>query len=128
MGIPSQGVVALWVFLSFAVERIVEVVLKVLPSIDKRKLLGVEVSIILSFVFSLITAIGASINFFEVFEIHFRWPFVGYVFSALVMTGGSNLLHDIVEWGRAGKELARVRLRNAVYTDLLPRKDCADAD
>ncbi len=127
MAVPPQSVLVLWVFLAFVVERIVEVVLKVFPSLDKKKFLGVETPLLLSFVFSLITAVGANLNFFDLFGICFRWYFVGYIFSALTMTGGSNLLHDIVEWVRTGKELTCARFRNVNYTDLLPRKSDAEA-
>lgn len=101
--------VALWVFLAFAVERFVEVVLKAIPSLDKRTLLGIEVPVLLSFAFSLVTAIGTGLDFFRMFDISFLWPCVGYVFAALVMTGGSNLIHDIVGWVKVSKEIGEAR-------------------
>lgn len=68
----------------------------------------------MAFVFSLLTAVGAGLDFFGVFNIPFTLPVVGYVFSALVMTGGSNLIHDLVSWVTNGKKLSAARLPRAM--------------
>jgi hypothetical protein len=103
--------VVLWSFLAFAVERFVEIIVKLIPSIHKKRLLGIEVPVLLAFLFSLIIAMGTALDFFQVFNIEFLWPCVGFVLTALVMTGGSNLIHDLVAWVKAGKEAVQARVR-----------------
>ena len=88
--------VVLWSFLAFAVERFVEIIVKLIPSIHKKRLLGIEVPVLLAFFLSLIIAMGTALDFFQVFSIEFFWPCVGYILTALVMTGGSNLTHESV--------------------------------
>lgn len=103
--------VILWSFLAIAVERFVEIIVKLIPSIHKKRLLGIEVPVLLAFFFSLIIAMGTALDFFQVFNIEFRWPCVGYILTALVMTGGSNLIHDLVTWVKAAKEARQIRAR-----------------
>ncbi len=64
--------VILWSFLAIAVERFVEIIVKLIPSIHKKRLLGIEVPVLLAFFFSLIIAMGTALDFFQVFNIEFR--------------------------------------------------------
>lgn len=112
-----HDLVILWFFLAFAVERFVEIIVNVVPGIHRRRLLGVEVPVLLAFVLSLTIAMGTALDFFQVFNIEFRWPCEGYVLTALVMAGGSNLIHDIVSWVRAGKEARQIRARRMQRKD-----------
>lgn len=96
-----------WVFLAFAVERMVELFLKMFPFVDKTKVSQVDIGMILSLLLSLVLAFGARLDFFAMFEIEFAWPVVGFILSALFMTGGSQLVHDITGWVTANKEKAK---------------------
>jgi len=109
--------ITLWSFLAFAVERFVEIIVSIIPDLHKKRLLGVEMPLLLALVLSLTIAIGTSLDFFQVFSIEFRWPLVGYVLTALVMTGGSNLIHDLVSWVRAGKEAGQARVKELARED-----------
>jgi hypothetical protein len=96
-----------WAFLAFAVERLVELVLKMLPFIDKSKISQVDIGMALALLLSSVLAFGANLDFFKMFEIEFSWPYVGPAISALFMTGGSQLVHDITEWVKANKDFAK---------------------
>jgi len=97
--------------LSFAVERFVEMIVNIVPDIHRKRLLGIEVPLLLTLLLSLAIAAGTALDFFQVFNIGFRWPFIGYMLTALVMTGGSNLIHDLVGWVRIEKEARQIRAR-----------------
>lgn len=105
----AGGLLATWIFLAFAVERLVELVMNIVPSMDKKRVLGIQIPILLAMVLSLGLAYGAGLDFFNMFGICFKWPMVGPAISGLFMGGGSNLVHDIVEWVNAKKTLARLR-------------------
>ena len=105
----ASGLLATWVFLAFAVERLVELVMNIVPALDKRRILGVNVPTLLALVLSLVLAYGAGLDFFTMFGISFKWNPVGPAVSGFFMGGGSNLVHDIVEWVNAKKTMARLR-------------------
>lgn len=96
-----------WLFLAFVVERLVEVVLKVFPWFDKKRIVFVDVAMILALAFSLVIAFGANLDFFQMFGIEFAWPYVGPVVAAILMMGGSNLVHDIIKWVEASKDVTK---------------------
>lgn len=100
-------VITTWLFLSFTVERLVELVLQIFPILHKKKVMAVDIGLLLGLMFSLILSYGARLNFFEVFDIRFVWPELGPFFTALFMAGGSNFVHDITEWVKASKENAK---------------------
>ena len=81
--------VAMWVFLAFAVERLVEIVVKAIPPLHRLRIMGIEVPFLLAFVFSLLGCWGRP-GFLRRLQHPVTLPVVGYVFSALVMTGGST--------------------------------------
>ncbi len=96
-----------WLFLAFVVERLVEVVLKLFPWFDKKRIIYVDVAMILALAFSLVIAFGANLDFFQMFGIEFAWPYVGPVVAAILMMGGSNLVHDIIKWVEASKDVTK---------------------
>lgn len=96
-----------WLFCSFAVERLVEQLMRVWPSLHKRQLAGIDVPTIISFALALFLAYGARIDFFAIFQIEFAWPSFGPLLSAVFMAGGSNAVHDMLEWVKASKEGAK---------------------
>ncbi|NLW16200.1 MAG: hypothetical protein GX033_00810 [Firmicutes bacterium] len=100
--------ITLWFFMAFTVERIVELVLILIPRLDKKQVLGVDVPVLLSFVLSLILAFGARLDFFEIVNVEFAWSEVGTVLSAVFMVGGATVLHDILGWINASKINARI--------------------
>lgn len=98
-----------FLFLAFVIEKLVEVVFGVIPFFDHKKILLIDVAKVLALIFGLVFAWGASLDFFALFEIPFAWPYVGFVVSALIMMGGSSLVHDITEWIAAKKSEAKAQ-------------------
>lgn len=98
-----------FLFLAFVIEKLVEVVLGAIPFFDHKKILLIDVAKVLALIFGLVFAWGASLDFFALFEIPFAWPYVGYAISALIMMGGSSLVHDITEWIAAKKSEAKTQ-------------------
>lgn len=47
-----------------------------------------------AFVAALIFAAGMNLNFFALVGLDYRWPVVGIVFAALVLSRGSNYVQD----------------------------------
>ena len=105
-----MGILLVWLFMAFVVEKLVEVVLRIFPFFDHKKIVLVDVALILALTFSLVIAFGANLDFFVMFEIQFQWPYVGPVISALLMMGGSSLVHDVLEWVQSSKETAKANL------------------
>jgi hypothetical protein len=105
----AGGLLATWVFLAFAVERLVELLVNIVPTMDKKKVLGIQVPTLLAMTLSLGLAYGAGLDFFAMFGIGFKWRLAGPAISGLFMGGGSNLVHDIVEWVNAKKTMAKLR-------------------
>ena len=85
-----------------------ELVLRLVPQLDKRHVGGLPVPVLLAFVLALLLAYGAGLDFFAIFGVQFAWPVVGPLLSAIFMVGGSNLIHDLVGWVQAAKEGARL--------------------
>ncbi len=102
-----MGLITTWLFLSFTVERLVELVLQLFPILHKRKIRAVDIGLLLSLGFSLVLSYGARLNFFELFDIRFIWPHLGPFFTALFMAGGSSVVHDLTQWVKASKENAK---------------------
>jgi hypothetical protein len=100
--------ITLWLFLAFTVERVVELILTLVPRIDKKQVLGVDVPVLLSFVLALVLSFGSGLDFFQMVGVDFIWPQVGPVLSAIFMVGGSNVLHDILGWINAAKKSSRL--------------------
>ena len=98
-----------FLFLAFVIEKLVEVVFGAIPFFDHKKILLIDVAKVLALIFGLVFAWGAGLDFFALFEIPFAWPYVGFVVSALIMMGGSSLVHDITEWIAAKKSEAKTQ-------------------
>ncbi len=105
----AGGLLATWIFLAFAVERLVELAINIAPALDKKRVFGIQVQTLLAMVVSLGLAYGAGLDFFAMFGIGFKWRLAGPAISGLFMGGGSNLVHDIVEWVNAKKTMAKLR-------------------
>lgn len=99
--------ITVWLFLSFTVERMVELLLSVVPKLDKKQVLGVDVPVVLALILSLVLSFGAHLDFFQIFGVDFQWPIVGMVLTAFFMVGGSSALHDLLGWVNASKENSR---------------------
>jgi len=96
-----------WLFLSFVIERFVEVVTKLLPVLKNVQLKEVNVQMLIALLASGVLAFGAQLDFFKMFNVEFQWPYVGEALSALFMAAGSNVVHDIVVWLSATKNKAK---------------------
>lgn len=106
--VNGMSILLVWFFLAFIVERIVELVLKLLPVLDHTKLIGIDTPMFLSLLISLVLAFGANLDFFQMFHIDFGWLYIGPVVSAILMMGGSNLVHDIIDWISSAKQNAKI--------------------
>lgn len=99
--------ITVWLFLSFTVERMVELLLAVVPKLDKKQAWGIDVPVLLALALSLVLSFGAHLNFFQIFGIDFEWPVVGMILTAFFMVGGSNVVHDLLGWVNAAKTNSR---------------------
>jgi len=101
------AMITIFLFLSFLVERLVEWVVRLIPPLDDVEIKFVNIQMVLAVLFSLILAFGAKLDFFVMMGIPFYWPYVGIILTAIIMSGGSNFVHDIIGWVEARKELAK---------------------
>lgn len=99
------GVVAV-LFMAFVIERLTQYLAQVL-GLDGKKVLGISCAVIIALVLSGVVAFGANFDFFGLFGIAFSWPYVGCLFTTLLMAGGSNVWHDVMSWGEARKTEAK---------------------
>ena len=95
-----MDILTTWLFLAFVVERVTELALDMFPGIRNwcekaADMLALGLSILLAF--------GAGLDFFGMFGIPFSIPYVGIILSGFFMSGGTKLVHDIIEWV-AGKQ------------------------
>ncbi|NLK00537.1 MAG: hypothetical protein GX318_04790 [Clostridia bacterium] len=104
--------IAAWLFLSFVVQEVVEITLQVFPKAKGIKLYEVNFACFLSLVISLVVSFGADLDFFEMFEIAFKAKYVGVGFSAVLMAGGSKVVHDVLSWANASKDNAKRRIND----------------
>ena len=100
--------IAVWLLLAFVIERLVEVIVKLMPFLKQLNIQEVNIEMFLALAASLVIAFGTELDFFKIFTIEFQYPYVGNVLSALFMSAGSNVVHDIIEWIRATKESAKL--------------------
>ena len=103
-----MDLISAWLFLSLVVERVVELTLCMMPYLDDLRLLGINMPVALALVLSPLLSFGAQLSFFEIFEISFRWPWLGYLLTAFFMVGGSGAIHDVLGWIKGQKENSRV--------------------
>jgi hypothetical protein len=94
-----------WLFCAFLVERLVEGTIHVFPFLDKRKVLGCDVTLLLALAYSVVIAYGANFNLFEMFAIPFQWAVFGILAAAILMAGGSSGVHPIIKrWFENNKD------------------------
>lgn len=93
--------------LAFIVERLVEIITNIFPQLNKIKVEKVNVKMLLTLIISLVVCIGANIDILQLIEVDVNMPYLGNVFSAILMSGGSEILHDIIDWIKANKDKAK---------------------
>ncbi len=52
---------------------------------------------VVAFIAALVFAAGLNLNFFALVGLDYRWPVVGVVFSALILSRGSNYVHNFFD-------------------------------
>jgi hypothetical protein len=85
-----------WMFFAWAIERLVEVSISIIPWLDKKKLGGVCVPLVLAFVYGLLFSYGSGYDLFSDLGFEFEWMFISPFITALLLVGGSSLIHDLV--------------------------------
>ncbi len=99
-----------WFILAVVTERLVIIITHLLPFLDDLHIKRLDVKLIIALVIGLIFSFGASLNFFTMFDISFKYLYVGEVVSALFIMAGSNYVADLVNSLRNGPIIeARVR-------------------
>lgn len=118
------GMIAVWLFCAVAVERLVELTVKIIPWLDKKKIANVDLGMLLAFTYALVIAIGAKLDFFTIFGIEFNIALVGYIIAALFMAGGTELIHSIINLSESEKQISKATVKqlqdggNLVNSDL----------
>lgn len=93
-------------FMAFVIERLTQY-LGGSFGFDGKKWFGVPASVWVALILSGVVAVGADFNFFALFGIEFRWVWVGYLLTALLMSGGSNLWHEVMSARESSKTEAK---------------------
>lgn len=96
-----------WLFLAFAVERMVEYTLKLFPIIDKKKISGIDTGMLISLIYAIPIAIFVRLDFFSLLDIKANAPLLGYIIAAFFMAGGTEAVHTIINWMKNNKELVK---------------------
>jgi len=52
---------------------------------------------VVAFIAALVFAAGMNLNFFTLVGLDYRWPVVGTVFTALILSRGSNYVQDFFD-------------------------------
>jgi hypothetical protein len=77
-------------------ERLVEVLGKAIPVLNKIKLNQLDIKLGIAFAFGLLFAVGANLDFFKMTGIEYRYGGVGVVVSAIFIMAGSNYIHELL--------------------------------
>ena len=85
-----------WVFLSVVVERMIEILVRLIPAIDDVKLSQLNIKLCIALVIGLLFSFGAGLDFFGMVNINFSIPFVGNVISGIFIMAGSNYISDLI--------------------------------
>jgi len=94
-----------WLFLSVIVERIVEVLVRLVPAIGDIHIKQFDIKMLVAFIFGAIFVFGADLDFFKMVNIEFTLPYVGYVVSSIFVMAGSGYISDIIaQLGRAKEQ------------------------
>ncbi len=108
--------IASWIVISIAVERLIEVIVRAAPILDNVNIKNLNIKLIMAFMFGLLFAYGAQLDFFKMFGINFIFPYVGEAVSALFVMGGSNYVSDLVGFIRKRQDMP---IPVEVYQDIL---------
>lgn len=101
-----------WLFLSVIVERIVEVLVKLIPVIDNVKIKQFDIKMLIAFIFGAVFVFGADLDFFRMVNIEFTLPYVGYVVSSVFVMAGSGYISDIIS------QLGRVKEQQVIVVEV----------
>ncbi len=93
-----EGFVVLLV-LAVVCEAVVEWIKELFPD-----LLPKQVKMIIALAVGLVLATGAGQNLFVLLGITFAYPIVGYVIAGLLISRGSNYIHDFITMVRGEQE------------------------
>ena len=85
-----------WLFLSVIVERMVEVLVRLIPALDDVHIKQLDIKMLIAFVFGAVFVFGADLDFFRMVNIDFTLPYVGYVVSSVFVMAGSGYISDII--------------------------------
>jgi len=84
------------IVLAISVEYLIEILKQAFPIIN-TDLYGVDSERVLAIILGGVMTIGARINFFALLGVDYLPVFVGYLFSAIIIAGGSGQLHDFIK-------------------------------
>lgn len=77
--------------ISFLTETITEIIKDFIPLQFSKK-----ASKYMSAAVALLFTFGSKLDLFALFEIQFNIPYIGYIFSALIVSRGSNYVHNFL--------------------------------
>lgn len=90
--------IQLWLVMGFAVERLTELVVKLIPVLEKAEIKAVKVPMAIALVFAIVITLGApQLDFFKLLGAEYQFPYVGQIVSALFIAGGSELIHKVIK-------------------------------
>jgi len=116
--------IASWIVISIAVERLIEVIVRAIPWLDTFNIKNLNIKLIMAFLFGLLFAYGAQLDFFRMFGINFIFPYVGEAVSALFVMGGSNYVSDLVGFIRKRQDTTiPVELYQELFTNYSELKE-----
>lgn len=101
-----------WLFLSVIVERIVEVLVKLVPVIGDIRIKQFDIKMLIAFVFGAVFVFGADLDFFRMVNIEFTLPYVGYIVSSIFVMAGSGYISDIIA------QLGRVKEQQVIVVEV----------
>jgi hypothetical protein len=92
------------IILAVIVERAIELLLKIFPFIDKKKIAEVDIQLVMALALGELVAFGAGIDLFEIAGIEFMLPYVGCAFAGFFIAGGSTGVHELLQLISKAKE------------------------
>lgn len=88
--------------ISFIIERSVEMVVRLAPILEDKRIEDMNIKMVIAFAFSLVIVGSLQLDIFrEVFGIEMMAG-VGLFFTALLLAGGSNVIHDLLDLAEKG--------------------------
>ena len=107
-----------WAFLSIVVERIIEIIVRLFPILDDIKIKELDIKLGIAFIFGLVLAFGAQLEFFSMFNIEFHYLYVGQIISAIFIMAGSNYIHDLISALNRSREQQIARQQYEYFMEL----------